>query len=886
LSVASSTDFAWGTGDFTWETWAYSTASDHTTGNNYIFDLGTGNIAGMSFYQNKFNYYNSTIGLNGQLGSFPANKWTHIAVSRKNLISYIFIDGILQGSISDTHNYGTSALAAKIGEYAGGSGYGWDGHISNLRILKGTALYTSNFTPPTRELEVIPNTVLLACQSTTNTTEEKTGKTITVTGNAVANELTPGLLTNVVKSGGSSAITGSVEFDGSGDYLSLADSGDWDIVGDYTIEFWTKLNVSDASYTDVILATGTLAGSTGFQIGVYDKDLLVRVNSTQYYNVSVGRMSYDGWNHIAAVWNGSSFKVYLNGIQVHSGTAETTSTSTSLIIGNQTDLDSNRYFNGFISNLRIIKGTALYTSNFIPPTRNLTKLPGTVLLCCQDSNDPTTEATGKTITGYGNLTDRNNIGAELVSNGTFDTDTTGWTASGSTLSIVSNKLRVTITSAYGYAYQIIPTVIGATYRVDFSYFRSTSQPSQWVQVGTSAATSTYGERVSDSAAEIFDNITFTALTTTTYITLRVNGTNVGEFSTFDNVSAKKLDPGPKQPFVPQVGSDGSVEFAGPTTINTENYFYLPTGPTEQRGRGRGIIFGGYTGPASVNNIQYVSIQSTGTAQDFGDLTAAASISGAVSSSTRAISAGGFQSPSPATYLQTIDYVTIATTGNAATFGQLQGNRGYLAGISNSTRGVFVSGYKQTPAPAATTGETDYITIASLGNTQDFGTATFGYYQDAGCSSSTRGLVAGVNNPGGGGHTTNIQYLTIATTGNTQSFGDLTVSRRGLSATSNSTRAVFCGGYTGPTSQFNVIDYVTISSTGSAKDFGDAVFAGSYRGATASSNRGIFINGYSPSLVNHIDYINISSTGNALDFGDSLITAYSPSGASDSHGGLG
>ena len=72
-----------------------------------------------------------------------------------------------------------------------------------------------------RELEVIPGTVVLACQSKTDVSLEKTGRTITVNGNAVANELTPGLLTPVPKAGAGSAITGSVEFDGTGDYLSL-----------------------------------------------------------------------------------------------------------------------------------------------------------------------------------------------------------------------------------------------------------------------------------------------------------------------------------------------------------------------------------------------------------------------------------------------------------------------------------------------------------------------------------------------------------------------------------------------------------------------------------------------------------------------------------------
>ena len=88
-----------------------------------------------------------------------------------------------------------------------------------------------------RELEVIPGTVLLCCQSKTDAALEKTGKTITVSGDAVASELTPGILTPIVKTGAGSAITGSVEFDGTGDYLTVANSSDFNFgTGDFTVE--------------------------------------------------------------------------------------------------------------------------------------------------------------------------------------------------------------------------------------------------------------------------------------------------------------------------------------------------------------------------------------------------------------------------------------------------------------------------------------------------------------------------------------------------------------------------------------------------------------------------------------------------------------------------
>ena len=100
--------------------------------------------------------------------------------------------------------------------------YGWSihGHFTNFRVVKGTALYTANFRPPMRELEITPETVILACQSKTDASLEKTGKTITVVAHAVASELTPGILTPVPKVGGGSAITGSVEFN-ENDYLKI-----------------------------------------------------------------------------------------------------------------------------------------------------------------------------------------------------------------------------------------------------------------------------------------------------------------------------------------------------------------------------------------------------------------------------------------------------------------------------------------------------------------------------------------------------------------------------------------------------------------------------------------------------------------------------------------
>jgi hypothetical protein len=141
---------------------------------------------------------------------------------------------------------------------------------------------------------------------------------------------------------------------------------------------------------------------------------------------------------------------------------------------------------------------------------------------------------------------------------------------------------------------------------------------------------------------------------------------------------------------------------------------------------RGVFCGGYDGDnspyARYNNIDYITMSTTGNVQDFGDLTEARSSSGGLSNSTRGMVAGGWaQTPSDVDR-KTIDYVTIASTGNAQDFGDLINTSHNRGGSSTSTRGIFAGGYnRKSPAPS-TTGLTDidYITIASTGNGTDFG----------------------------------------------------------------------------------------------------------------------------------------------------------------------
>jgi hypothetical protein len=193
---------------------------------------------------------------------------------------------------------------------------------------------------------------------------------------------------------------------------------------------------------------------------------------------------------------------------------------------------------------------------------------------------------------------------------------------------------------------------------------------------------------------------------------------------------------------------------------------------------RGIVAGGLSpsGPNGTNIIDYHTIPIGGNSQDFGDLTNSKYATATCASSVRGIIAGGSASP---VFYSEIEYVTISTLGDAQDFGDLTTARGQFGCcFSNSTRGVIGGGITA-PAPSTPINTTEFITITSTGNSQDFGDLSRTNNRDAAAACSpTRGVFAG-----GDPHTApyakvnNIDFLTIQTTGNSQDFGDLTGTKR-------------------------------------------------------------------------------------------------------------
>ena len=267
---------------------------------------------------------------------------------------------------------------------------------------------------------------------------------------------------------------------------------------------------------------------------------------------------------------------------------------------------------------------------------------------------------------------------------------------------------------------------------------------------------------------------------------------------------------------------------------------------------RGVFIGGYnsayTNPYNGNFIDYITIAIPGNAIDFGDYTSQAGNQGVqwaatVSNNTRAVTSGGrynayyadltVAGTNATMYTKEMNYITIATTGNSTYFGEIDITLGRADGASrsnhcgwgNTTRGLWFGGiYRNATFTGGNQYPTtiDYITIDTLGNSQDFGEMTSQASNGSACGNNTRALHHKGN--GSTAPTTEIDYVTIDTTGNATDFGDLGVSRSSTGAASNTTHATFTGGinisYSSGYRVRNEIEIVSIDTPGNSTDHGD------------------------------------------------------------------
>jgi hypothetical protein len=435
LSLASNAVFAYGTSDFTWEVWVFPTASTWTSGsgNFYIIEHAT-NGGTLFYYQNRIAYYNPTTGTGSALytsgGTVAPNQWSHIAVSRESGTTRIYVNGQLSTSGSDANNY--AAQAVTIGRSGGGT-QEYFGYMSNVRIVKGRAVYTSAFTPPTAPLGATSGgqnppqgteTSLLTCQSNRFKDNSTNNFTITVNGSPSVQAFSP---FNPSASWSAATYGGSGYFDGTSDYLNLGGQSAFAFgTGDFTLEGWFYFNALSNSIYDA-RPSGTFGGNY-LAVGVLSNGQVeVLINTVQ---ISAGAVTVNQWTHIAITRSGTDLRLFVNGTQAGS----TVTNNTNLINGaSRPTIGANgantglAYVNGYIGGYRVVTGTAVYTSNFTPPTAPLTATQS-----ANTNGNPSAAITGSatslllnfTNAGIYDATSKNDL--ETVGNAQISTTQSKW----------------------------------------------------------------------------------------------------------------------------------------------------------------------------------------------------------------------------------------------------------------------------------------------------------------------------------------------------------------------------------------------------------------------------------------------------------------------------
>ena len=338
------------------------------------------------------------------------------------------------------------------------------------------------------------------------------------------------------------------------------------------------------------------------------------------------------------------------------------------------------------------------------------------------------------------------------------------------------------------------------------------------------------------------------------------------------------------------GTFGPV-IAGVSTNNSTGCMIIPSGPTEHRGgRGRLVFVGGYypSPHANLGTLDFVDIATIGNATDFGDLTVVRFAKQMGSSGTRGLlAAGGFPGT---TSFNTIDYVTFQSGGGANDFGELSLVRAIAAGVGDGVRGVFAGGENPT-SPYNSYDYIEVVTIATLGNGSSFGDLITPSVGDSSVADRTRGVICCTNTlePGNSSPNTTrlntLEFITTAVGGTAQDFGDLTIDRRcGNGVSSSTTRGLFYSGSPGPGPHRNTIDYITIQTTGNALDFGDLTSFGNQDGASHGSNLTRSVNHVNADS-NIIEYLTIATLGNTQDFGDATHASDSKGGIDNSNGSI-
>jgi len=296
-------------------------------------------------------------------GAISQGEWHHVAVTWDGSTYRAFLDGVLEGSTSNSNAPIASSQVVRVGYNTNTHYFG--GYITDVRwITDGGAIYTSGFTPPTSPLTAITNTELLLNFQDAGIYDRSGINNLDTVGNAQID-------TAVKKYG-----TGSMEFDGTGDYLKTVENEALELgSGDWTIEFWVYFDAVNNSTVKYLFDWRTATDTSNSFLAQEG------TNNWTYWNASgsgvssgftSSTFSASTWHHVAIAREGSNIYFFVDGTKTSGSVSDTSNyDSGTLVIGSR--YNGQNYLDGYIDDLRITKGIARYTSNFTPPDAALGK---------------------------------------------------------------------------------------------------------------------------------------------------------------------------------------------------------------------------------------------------------------------------------------------------------------------------------------------------------------------------------------------------------------------------------------------------------------------------------------------------------------------------------
>ena len=397
LTLPASSNWAM-TGDFTVECWVNTNLPSNYSGT--ILSLGSNSsaYAGLRFQITRASSGATPVsievlistsggswGLTGQTSALMVNGiWNHVAVVRSGGVVTTYINGVgyNMGTVNGTLYAGPYNAIGKLDGYSP-SGFYYNGYISNLRVVSGAALYTSNFAVPTSPLLAVSGTQLLTCNAPTIVDSSTNNFTITNNGSATVSSLSPTFrasTNNFQFARRASTLSGkSVSFNGS-NYLTLTPNSSLAFgTNNFTVEMWIYPTSISAGSDNVLIEMRS--SNNGKPVYVVRPNSALGTNTgagVAYLQTAAGVITTNSWQHIAFVRNSGTLTIYVNGVLKTSTSDTGAYTYDAFKIGSGLD----NSYTGYISNLRIVNGTALYTTNFTPPTSPLTAIANTSLLTC------------------------------------------------------------------------------------------------------------------------------------------------------------------------------------------------------------------------------------------------------------------------------------------------------------------------------------------------------------------------------------------------------------------------------------------------------------------------------------------------------------------------